>query len=107
MMAASEKKDHALDLVRLILSLANQQQPVPPALRDHLMVVIDQARRLAADPSSVEGSASPEALALERQIKYHNDLASDFTQSTSFDSIDTQLASRGLHSLEGRDTAPY
>jgi ABC-type transporter Mla subunit MlaD len=107
MMAAAKNTNQPLDLVRLILSLTNQSESVPEALRDHLMTVIEQARQLAADPSAVRGNIPPEALALARQMRNYADLAADFDRITSFESIDSQLASKLLSSLEGRSTASY
>ena len=107
MMAATKEKTRSLDLVRLILGLANQHQEVPEALRTHLMDVISQAKQLANDPASVHGLVSPEALALARQIRAQEELAATVDQITSFESISSEIASSVLHSLEGRTAASY
>lgn len=107
MLAATREKTRSLELLRLILDLANQHQQVPESLRKHLMDVIAQAKQLADDPSSVHGVISPEALALARQIRSQTDLAAAVQQITSFDSIDSKIASSVLHSLEGRAAASH
>jgi hypothetical protein len=106
-LSAAKEKTPSLDLVRLILSLANQHQEVPDVLRRHLMDVIAQARQLAGDPSSVKGAVSPEAVALARQIRAQSNLAAVVNQITSFDSINSELASSVLHNLERRTAATY
>lgn len=107
MLAATKERTRSLDLIRLILGLANQHQEIPEGLRRHLMDVIGQAKKLADDPLSVQGGVFPEAVALARQIRAQTDLAGAVNQITSFESINSEVASSVLHSLEGSTTASH
>ena len=102
MLAAATKSSGPLGLVRLILSLVqNGGQPIPEQLKDHLLVVVQQARTIAANPADIGNQALPEAIELALEIKSADVLKDELDQVTNFQSINADLARRLLDRLGG------
>ena len=101
MIAAVPERPHTLELVRLILSLVSEQNDIPLKLKQHLIDVIQSAKRLAEDPQSA-GNVSPEAIELAVEIQREAALATTLRGVTSFENIDPALARQLLGQMEAR-----
>ena len=98
MLAAVPDIDKQLDTVRLLLSMRTRQVEIPPSLRQHLVEVIVQAARLAAQ-QRIQGDAMGEAVELALDVRGDN-LESELRTVTDFDSISPDLAGRLLSKLQ-------
>lgn len=100
MLAAAPDRTQTLELIRTLFELIQKNTAIPQALKTHLIEVIQQARVLSHDPSSVHGDIFPEAIRLALSMRGSAELADDLEKITSFDSINTDLATRVLSEMQ-------
>lgn len=102
MIAAAPPRDSSLGLIRLIFSLAaNPTQPVPEELKTYLMDVIKEAKALLSNPNNASPQVNPEAIALALGMKANKELADAVEEITTFESINSVLASKVLEQIKG------
>lgn len=100
MLAAAPINSQGLGLLRLILTLVSEQSSnIPQSLKTHLVTVIDQAKLLNADPTSVKQPILPESIELAFEMKVEKGLADELAPITTFDTIGSDRADRILKEI--------
>lgn len=100
--AVPSDESRTLELFDLALRLLKDRGRVPPQLSDHFNDVLRQAKELAATPTKVGGSPSPQAIQLACRILEISDLRAAVAAVDGIDAVTPDLASRILLSLEER-----
>ncbi len=102
MIAAAPPRNSPLGLIRLIFSLAeNPTQPIPEELKTYLMDVIKDAKTLLSNPNDTSQKIHPDAIALALGMKESEELTNAVQEITTFESINSVLASKVLERLKG------
>src|SRR5690349_19201911 len=83
----------------LFLLLRGNPTEIPESLKEQALLIIEQAQRVARDPSAINEYTLPEAIALAFAMRSSQELAMDIGQIHGLESIDRARASSTLEHL--------
>lgn len=99
--AAPSPQSDSLELIRLALSMVRSGEPnIPDSLKIYFSTVIEQARTLAGDPSSVQGEVLPEAIDLALEIRSVKEFSDEIERIESVDTLSPGVATKLLSVME-------
>lgn len=100
--AVPSDESRTLELFDLALRILRDSGKISPQLSDHFNTVLRQAKELAATPTKVQGSLSPQAIQLACRIREISDLRDVVAAVDGIDAVTPDMASKMLLSLEER-----
>jgi hypothetical protein len=103
--AVPTDESRTLELFDLALRIVCEKGIIPHQLSEHFDAVLQQAKSLAANPSSVSGGISPQAIQLACRLRQTSELREAIDRVTGIASVTPDLASKILASL-GERIAP-
>ncbi len=103
MLSATSGTPNSLDVVRLVLSLVQRQEPeIPNALRTHFATVVTQAKQLAIKPTTDLQGVLPESIDLAFEMRRLEALRKHIDTISSVDQLNPALAGQVLRAMEPR-----
>jgi hypothetical protein len=100
--AVPSDESRTLELFDLALRILKDSGNIPPQLSEHFNTVLRQAKELAATPTKVHGSLSPQAIQLACRIREISELRDVVAAVDGIHAVTPDMASKILLSLEER-----
>lgn len=102
--AARPVERNDLNLFFMALSMvAAGNKNVPEPLKNYVVRIMDEARRVAKDIRSANASVLPEAISLATDLAAERELLESADKVDRFESISPEIASKFLVRAEGLD----
>lgn len=102
MLKAAPDRNSALGFFRLVLRSVetHQTNQLSDALKGHIVDVLKEASRVAADPRVIGPATSAEVIQLALLLRKHTDLTTRIGHVANFENINEALAKDLLKSLQ-------
>lgn len=102
MLAAAPDRNSTLGLFQVVLSSVTQHSEanLSDSVKKHVVVVLQAASAVAANPATINKDTPAEALELALRIRGQDDLRQQVSQIGTFENIKADVAQKILKSLQ-------